>query len=388
MDRQIAVLKQQYLQLVEPSCLSFPPAHVLQQPAFQAALCTGLFIPGTWDAAPPPPPQRYTARVLKRLISLLSEGGVQERTMAETTFAENSLQEKEENVRSQPPHKKPKPDQPPASPKHQEIDERILSLYTRLLSNPSSSTTPFPPTSKENVTYTLPPSPFSGRPIGPPITLLESRPVISGSGTTGLRTWEAALALAEYLIVSHLGRFYRFPGAVVVAGPRLVDEAGSVLELGAGTGLVGIVAARLGAGRVVVTDGNEGVCDALKAGLERNGVADVVSVKRLMWGERDGKEEEDNEGERFDLVVGADVIYDSSTIPPFVAELVRRFHKNPSAKVVISATIRDEDTFSFFRDSCVDNSLFLSEITWTPPTPPIFYYPTVTPIRIIHVTRE
>jgi predicted nicotinamide N-methyase len=159
--------------------------------------------------------------------------------------------------------------------------------------------------------------------------------------------------------------------------------------LGAGTGLVGIVAARLGAGRVVVTDGDEGVCDSLKSGLERNGVADVVSVKRLMWGEGEGKESnEGNEGERFDLVVGADVIYDGSTIPPFVAELVRLFRKNPSAKVVISTTIRNEDTFSLFRDSCAENSLLLSENTWTPPTPPIFYYPTDTPIRISHVTRE
>lgn len=35
-----------------------------------------------------------------------------------------------------------------------------------------------------------------------------------------------------------------------------------------------------------------------------------------------------------------------------MAELVKQFNKNPSAKVVISATIRNEDTFSSFRDSC------------------------------------
>jgi len=316
MDPQIAILRQQYLQLVEPSSLSFPPINLLQQSAFQAALCTSLFTPGAWDAAPPPPPERYTARVLKRLISLLSEGGGHDQGLAETAVAENSLQgeekeeeeeeESEDKVCSQPPHKRPKPDQLLASPEHQEIDERILSLYTCLLSNPPTSAELFP-TSKENVTYTLPPSPFSGRPIGPPVTLLESRAVISGNGTTGLRTWEAALALAEYLIVSHLGRFYKFPGAAVIAGERLVEEVGSVLELGAGTGLVGIVAARLGAGRVVVTDGDEGVCDALKAGLERNGVADVMSVRRLIWGEEEEGEGAD-EGERFDLVVGADVV--------------------------------------------------------------------------------
>ncbi|CUS10097.1 unnamed protein product [Tuber aestivum] len=354
MDCQIALLRRQYLQLVEPSCLSFPHLNLLQQSSFQAALCTSLFTPGAWNAAPPPPPERYTARVLKKLISLLSEGGSQARLVPGSAVTENSSQEEEEEgkVRSQFPHKKPKPHQLPVSPKHQEIDERLLSLYTRLLSSlPSpSSTTPFLPTSKENVTYTLPPSPFSGRSIGQPITLFESRALISGSGTTGLRTWEAALALAEYLILSHLGRFYSFPGAAVVAGERLVEEAGSVLELGAGTGLVGIVAARLGAGRVVVTDGDEVVCDDLKAGLERNGVADVVGVRRLVWGEE--KEGEGNEGERFDLVVGADVTYDTTAIAHLVAELVRLLNRNPSAKAVISATIRNEVTFSAFRDSC------------------------------------
>ncbi|RPB04555.1 hypothetical protein L873DRAFT_1667070 [Choiromyces venosus 120613-1] len=400
MDRQIAVLKQQYLQLVEPSSLSFPPVNLLQQSSFQAALCSNLFTPSPTmtDIQPPPPPERYTARVLKRLISLLSEGGGQDRIMIDRVIVGGNLpeeegeEEEEEKVRSQPPLKKHKSDQPPASPNHhhQEIDERILNLYTRLLSNPSASSSATAllsqtaASSKENVTYTLPPSPFSGRPIGQPITLFESRAVISGAGTTGLRTWEAALALAEYLIASHLGRFYRFPGVTVVAGERLVEEAGSVLELGAGTGLVGIVAARLGAGRVVVTDGDEGVCDALKAGLERNGVADVVGVRRLMWGE----EEEGDEGEVFDLVVGADVTYDNSAIPHLVAELSRQLNKNPSAKIVISATIRNEDTFSSFRDSCAKNNLLLLEKTWTPPTPPIFYYPTNTPIRIIHVTRE
>lgn len=159
---------------------------------------------------------------------------------------------------------------------------------------------------KELVTYTLPPSPFSRRPIGQPITLLESRAVISGAGTTGLRTWEAALALAEYLICCHLSRIYNVASVHPVAtGQTLVLETESVLELGAGTGLVGITAARLGAKMVVATDGDEGVCEALKSAVDRNGVGDVVAVKKLLWGEGGGGEGEE---EKFDLVVGADVV--------------------------------------------------------------------------------
>jgi hypothetical protein len=61
-------LKCQYFQLIEPRIIEFPPSDILQQPDFQEALYESLF---SSAASRHPPPERYTARVLKRLISLI-----------------------------------------------------------------------------------------------------------------------------------------------------------------------------------------------------------------------------------------------------------------------------------------------------------------------------
>jgi predicted nicotinamide N-methyase len=128
------------------------------------------------------------------------------------------------------------------------------------------------------------------------VTLLESRGVLSAGGTTGLRTWEAAAHLAAYLAGTAEGRG-------LVAGRR-------VLELGAGTGLVGLACARaLGAARVVATDGSAEVVEALRDAVFVNGLQREeggMSAAVLRWGrypEVDGLGPED-----FDVVVGADIV--------------------------------------------------------------------------------
>lgn len=72
------------------------------------------------------------------------------------------------------------------------------------------------------------------------VTTIESRGLILSGGTTGNRTWEAAL---------HLGSFLASPaGEALVRGKRII-------ELGAGTGFLSLFCARhLGARGVVATD--------------------------------------------------------------------------------------------------------------------------------------
>ena len=75
-----------------------------------------------------------------------------------------------------------------------------------------------------------------------------------------------------------------------------------MLELGAGTGMVSLVAARCGAAAVLATDGDEAVCETLRENVESNGLAGCVRVERRRWG---GAREVP---ERVDVVVGADVV--------------------------------------------------------------------------------
>ena len=105
----------------------------------------------------------------------------------------------------------------------------------------------------------------------------------------GVALWPAALALAHDLVAR----------ADALAGR-------TVLELGAGTGLPGIVAASLGA-RVVQTDRHELPMAVARRNAERNGVAGIEH--RLAdwtdWGD----------AARYDWIVGSDVLYSDAMHP-------------------------------------------------------------------------
>jgi predicted nicotinamide N-methyase len=73
-----------------------------------------------------------------------------------------------------------------------------------------------------------------------------------------------------------------------------------VLELGAGTGLPGIVAAALGA-RVVQTDRQEVALSVCRRNGARNGVAGI-EYRQADW-------ERWEDAERYDVILGADVLY-------------------------------------------------------------------------------
>ena len=132
----------------------------------------------------------------------------------------------------------------------------------------------------------------------PTVCLLERRHLISGSRTTGFRTWEAALHLGAYLLSPQ---------------SRSVVQGKNVLELGAGTGFVSILCAKhLGARHVTATDGDEGVIEALNDNLFLNGLDDEsevnASVLRWGWGLKGTWVEEECETWPYDVVLGADIV--------------------------------------------------------------------------------
>lgn len=225
------------------------------------------------------------------------------------------------------------------------------------------------------------------------IDILENRSLIAAGGTTGLRTWEAALHLGQFLCVNdHL-----------VAGKR-------VLELGAGTGYLSILCAKsLDVAHVIASDGSDEVVDNLADNFTLNGVdwdssvthATRISPKLLRWGHAlvGTEEPEWIGGQKLDLIIGADITYDQSVIPSLVATLRELLDLYRDAEVIIAATQRNIETLVAFQDACARSRLRVKEVVFSaqeqrnilelrgqPHTPLTPFYSAKVPIRIFRIS--
>ncbi len=128
----------------------------------------------------------------------------------------------------------------------------------------------------------------------------------------GVVLWPAAIALAHEVEAR----------AEEMRGAR-------VLELGAGTGLPGIVAASLGA-RVLQTDRQELTMSVCRRNGERNG-APPIQYRLVDWTAWD-------DAERYDFVIGSDILYGES----MHGDLRRIFKDNlaPGGRILLSDPFR------------------------------------------------
>lgn len=200
------------------------------------------------------------------------------------------------------------------------------------------------------------------------VKIQEMPRVISAAGTTGLRTWEAALYLLNYL---------NGPGATV-------DLRGkAVVELGAGTGLVSMALLlnyrRHRFASLAVTDGNTALLSNFRHTMELNSPTHEarVTTQQLVWGSSDTSSVDrvnecssaghcagadssgaESAGENYpgnkrhggvlylpkaNIVLGADVTYDSLVLP-LLCETIRDFLCEGTHLVLIAATVRSLET--------------------------------------------
>ncbi|CAA9465774.1 MAG: hypothetical protein AVDCRST_MAG65-256 [uncultured Solirubrobacteraceae bacterium] len=128
----------------------------------------------------------------------------------------------------------------------------------------------------------------------------------------GVALWPATIALAHE-ILARAGAF----------------DGKRVLELGAGTGLPGIVAASLG-GRVVQTDRNKLALEICQRNGARNG-ARAIEHRLADWAEWD-------DTERYDWIIGSDILYGEAAHPA----LRRIFAANlaPGGRILLADPFR------------------------------------------------
>lgn len=136
------------------------------------------------------------------------------------------------------------------------------------------------------------------------------------NGTTGAHVWEAGVALGEYLALNRHS----------VQGKR-------VIELGCGTGFCGVVASRVGARSVTVTD----LAVVLDTCTKQN-ISESIKMMDLDW-----RYPEAVDFSAFDVLMASDVVFDPEIVVCLVELLAHA--KSANVNVIICQKVRNPSTF-------------------------------------------
>lgn len=178
----------------------------------------------------------------------------------------------------------------------------------------------------------------------------------------GLKTWASSFVLARKW---HQLR-HRLPA--LPALPSSTNHHDAILELGAGTGLVGLAAAAVLQANVLLTDLEE-IVPNLKRNIEDNyefiaerrgdiraAVLDWTKPEKIVYAASEGDEGEDSDGEedgkisrkedderkgQFPLVVSADPIYSTNHPKWLVQTIGYHLSRTEDARAIVIIPIRD-----------------------------------------------
>jgi len=165
--------------------------------------------------------------------------------------------------------------------------------------------------------------------------------------STGLTLWRASNILYDYLL-NHSG--------------QMIQEK-SVLELGAGLGICGILAHKLGASCVVLTDGDTKTLNALRQNVALNCHSDPTSstilCKQLRWGRHLSEFASSFCVPKFQLILGSDVVYAQDQLEPLFTTIVALL--DPNGTFLLAFTRRNVSI------DCVLDCATSFGFSWTEP---------------------
>ncbi|KAJ8725763.1 hypothetical protein PYW08_003946 [Mythimna loreyi] len=175
------------------------------------------------------------------------------------------------------------------------------------------------------------------------ITIKETRNMVV-NGTTGLKTWEAALMLSDWALCNQ---------------NKFVNK--NVLELGSGVGFTGITISKLcNIKSLMLTDCHDDVLKTISENILINfphfkqekdkdisvfrGKDKFLGVMQLDW----NAIEDLHDSIVPDILIGADIVYDPSILKP-LSNCIQTFcARNKHLEVYIASVIRNEETFNGF----------------------------------------
>ncbi|CAK0754517.1 hypothetical protein CVIRNUC_002304 [Coccomyxa viridis] len=176
----------------------------------------------------------------------------------------------------------------------------------------------------------------------------------------GCVVWESGLALAEYLS-QHCGRQWL--------------HGRNCIELGAGTGIVGICAALLGA-KVTLTD-TASCLPLLKQNVEghRNGIhcaGGHAELQILDWSETE--DWTSNELQGYDVIFGADLVYNRTGVLQLLPAMQRLLKALPDVAVMLGHCSRHADVDDALMSGLKELGLALHRVAASQQDPRVSVY--------------
>ena len=193
------------------------------------------------------------------------------------------------------------------------------------------------------------------------------------SNGVGGKLWKAALLLAEQLEDDSEKR--GGGGGGVEDGTMIDVKDKTVLELGAGVGLVGFAAAKLGAKEVVLSDFESPLLEALRESVERNGCSEeTTKVRWLDWRADGATSSSDEVGasskktktsllkppehfleledkDTYDVILGSDCLYESHHAALLPKVIKKRLSPSADARCRLLGAVRNREML----DALIEN---------------------------------
>ncbi|KAI1119225.1 S-adenosylmethionine-dependent methyltransferase-like protein [Nemania sp. NC0429] len=189
--------------------------------------------------------------------------------------------------------------------------------------------------------------PFRDRPA--PFELSVREPPITGD-SLGHKTWGSSFLMAQLLDGLRSGPLAHLLLAASASRSRSREPPPSavVLELGSGTGLLGIAAAAMWQAEVVLSDLPD-IMPNLDYNIERNRatverLGGKVDSGALTWGCEVGNDARFSRGHQFSIILAADGIYDDDHPALLSSAIHEQLHEGPDARAVVMVPIRDQIT--------------------------------------------